>query len=61
MKVGSREDVLRFKHPRTIVIDRPGWFAMPGLIDAHGHVEWLGSSLEQVDLRGVSSLDEVAS
>ena len=60
MKVGSREDVLRFKHPRTIVIDRPGWFAMPGLIDAHGHVEWLGSSLEQVDLRGVSSLDEVA-
>ena len=60
VKVGSREDVLRFKHPRTIVIDRPGSFAMPGLIDAHGHVEWLGSSLEQVDLRGVSSLDEVA-
>ena len=33
---------------------------MPGLIDAHGHVESLGASLEQVDLRGVSSLDEVA-
>ena len=60
VKVGSREDVLRFKHPRTIVIDRPGSFAMPGLIDAHGHVESLGSSLERVDLRGVSSLDEVA-
>ena len=60
VKVGSREDVLRFKHPRTIVIDRPGSFAMPGLIDAHGHVESLGASLEQVDLRGVSSLDEVA-
>ncbi|MGA2700766.1 MAG: hypothetical protein ABSH35_06675 [Isosphaeraceae bacterium] len=59
VKVGSREDVLRFKHPRTIVIDRPGSFAMPGLIDAHGHVESLGASLEQVDLRGVSSLDEV--
>ncbi len=60
VKVGSREDVLRFKHPRTIVIDRPGSFAIPGLIDAHGHVESLGASLERVDLRGVSSLDEVA-
>ena len=60
MKIGSREDVLRFKHSRTIVIDRPGAFAMPGLIDALGHVESLGASLEQVDLRGVSSLDEVA-
>ena len=60
VKVGSREDVLRFKGPRTVVIDRPGAFAMPGLIDAHGHVESLGASLEQVDLRGVSSLDEVA-
>ncbi|MGZ3397501.1 MAG: amidohydrolase, partial [Isosphaeraceae bacterium] len=60
VKVGSREDVLRFKHQRTIVIDRPGSFAMPGLIDAHGHVESLGASLERVDLRGVSSLDEVA-
>ena len=60
VKVGSREDVLRFKQQRTIVIDRPGSFAMPGLIDAHGHVESLGASLERVDLRGVSSLDEVA-
>ena len=60
VKVGSREDVLCFKHPRTIVIDRPGSFAIPGLIDAHGHVESLGASLERVDLRGVSSLDEVA-
>ena len=60
VKVGSREDVLRFKQPRTIVIDRPRSFAMPGLIDAHGHVESLGASLERVDLRGVSSLDEVA-
>ena len=33
---------------------------MPGLIDAHGHIESLGASLEQVDLRGVASLDEVA-
>ncbi len=59
VKVGSREDVLRLKNSRTTVIDRPGAFALPGLIDAHGHVESLGASLEQVDLRGVRSLEEV--
>jgi predicted amidohydrolase YtcJ len=42
------------------VIDRPGAFALPGLIDAHGHIESLGASLEHVDLRGVSSLEELA-
>ena len=60
VKVGSRDEILRLKDPRTLVIDRPGAFALPGLIDAHGHVESLGASLERVDLRGVSSLDEVA-
>ncbi len=49
-----------FSGPKTRVIDRPGAFAMPGLIDAHGHIESLGASLEQVDLRGVAPLDEVA-
>ncbi len=60
VKVGSREEILRFKGPQTIVIDKPKAFALPGLIDAHGHVESLGASLERVDLRGVDSLDEVA-
>jgi predicted amidohydrolase YtcJ len=58
--VGSREEMMRYKGPKTVIIDRPTAFATPGLIDAHGHVESLGASLEQVDLRGVSSLDEVA-
>jgi predicted amidohydrolase YtcJ len=60
IRVGSRDDVLRFKHVRTKVIDRPEAFAMPGLIDAHGHIESLGAGLEQVDLRGAGSLEEVA-
>ena len=29
--------------------------ALPGLIDAHGHLEGLGQSIEQIDLRGVAS------
>jgi predicted amidohydrolase YtcJ len=58
--VGSRADVSRLSGPSTRIFDRPGSFAMPGLIDAHGHIESLGASLEQVDLRGVNSLEEVA-
>ena len=60
VKIGSRDEILRLKDPRSLVIDRPGTFALPSLIDAHGHVESLGASLERVNLRGVSSLDEVA-
>ncbi len=58
--VGSRADVERFRGPLTRVIDRPALFAIPGLIDAHGHMESLGGTLEQLDLRGVASLEEVA-
>ncbi|HUR28822.1 MAG TPA: amidohydrolase family protein [Planctomycetota bacterium] len=29
--------------------------ALPGLIDAHGHLEGLGRALEEIDLRGVES------
>ena len=51
---------MRFRGPSTRVIDRPDAFAIPGLIDAHGHMEALGASREEVDLRGVASLEEVA-
>jgi predicted amidohydrolase YtcJ len=33
---------------------------MPGLVDAHGHITALGASRESIDLRGVSSPQEVA-
>src|SRR5207244_8367321 len=56
----SAADVLRFRGPSTRVVDRPAAFAIPGLIDAHGHMDSLGASREEVDLRGVASLEEVA-
>jgi len=58
--VGTREEALAWKGPSTRVIDAPGTLATPGLVDAHGHIESLGASLLQLDLRGVKSLDEVA-
>jgi predicted amidohydrolase YtcJ len=39
--------------------DLRGAFLMPGLQDAHAHLLGLGSSLEQVDLVGTQSFDEV--
>ena len=38
----------------------PGAFATPGLIDAHCHLASLGAVQEEIDLRGVDRLDEVA-
>jgi len=58
--VGPAADVLAIRGPATRVVERPAEFAMPGLVDAHGHVSDLGSEIDEVDLRGVATLDEVA-
>ena len=57
--IGQLADVMRFRGPSTRMIERPGAFAMPGLIDAHGHMESMGASQEELDLRRVASVDEV--
>ena len=58
--VGDFASIERFRGPGTRMIDRATAFAIPGLIDAHGHMESLGATQEQLDLRGVASLEEVA-
>jgi predicted amidohydrolase YtcJ len=58
--VGKTAEVMPFAGPSTRIIDRPDAFALPGLIDAHGHMESLGASHEEIDLRGVAPLAEVA-
>jgi predicted amidohydrolase YtcJ len=58
--VGKAGDVLRYQGPKTRVIARPEAFALPGLIDAHVHLAELGAVREQIDLRGVDNLDNVA-
>ncbi|SIO65324.1 hypothetical protein SAMN05444166_7660 [Singulisphaera sp. GP187] len=57
--VGTTEEVLAFRGPNTQVIDRPNAFATPGLVDSHAHLCDLGASREELDLRGVDSLEEV--
>jgi predicted amidohydrolase YtcJ len=58
--VGPWPDVRHFQGRLTRLIERPKDFAMPGLIDAHAHMESLGASQEELDLRGVASPEEVA-
>jgi predicted amidohydrolase YtcJ len=53
-------DVSRNIGPSTKVIDAHGATLIPGLIDSHGHVRGLGTSLENLDLRGIASEREIA-
>ncbi|HEX7419331.1 MAG TPA: amidohydrolase family protein, partial [Thermoanaerobaculia bacterium] len=57
-EVGSSTEIRR-AHPNARVVDAPGATILPGLIDAHAHLYGLGLSLDQVDLTGTSSFDEV--
>ncbi|HKI06585.1 MAG TPA: amidohydrolase [Thermoanaerobaculia bacterium] len=45
--------------PKTRVIDLAGRAVTPGLIDAHSHLAGLGEALQQVDLTGTASYEEV--
>jgi predicted amidohydrolase YtcJ len=57
---GNAAQILQMRGPSTRLVERLGAFGLPGLIDAHGHMESLGASQEELDLRGVASLQEVA-
>jgi predicted amidohydrolase YtcJ len=58
--VGRRDEALGHRGPQTRVIEQADGFGLPGLIDAHGHVSSLGSKVDELDLRGVRSVEEVA-
>jgi len=57
--VGSSGAVMALKGASTRMIDLNGRTVIPGMVDAHGHVDNLGLALRTVDLTGTSSYDEV--
>lgn len=59
--VGSEAEVRAVARAPFTTIELDGAVAVPGLIDAHGHLEGLGESLEQIDLRAVTSYAELIS
>jgi predicted amidohydrolase YtcJ len=56
--VGAVADMVRLVGANTQRIDLPGRTIVPGLADAHVHVEGIGEALESIDLIGAASLAE---
>jgi predicted amidohydrolase YtcJ len=56
--VGEDADVKAFRGPATRVIDLAGASVLPGLADAHVHVEGIGQAAESLSLVGAASLQE---
>jgi predicted amidohydrolase YtcJ len=57
--VGGRAEVMERRGPSTEIVDIGTGLVTPGLVDAHAHLLGLGRSLEEVDLRGARSIEEV--
>src|SRR5579859_4799071 len=57
--VGSRQEALTLRGPATRMLDLGGRTVIPGMVDAHAHIENLGVSLRTVGLSDTHSYDEV--
>ena len=57
--VGTDAEVAPLIGPKTRVLDLQGRLAVPGFIEGHGHLMWLGDSKAQIDLRGTTSWEDV--
>jgi predicted amidohydrolase YtcJ len=59
VSVGSDGDVVALRGASTRVIDLRGATVVPGFHDAHAHVVGVGAWLQDVDLRGTRSYEDV--
>src|SRR5262245_36764161 len=57
--VGTTAEIGRLRGPRTTIIDARGAAVMPGFNDVHTHMLSGGLALDDVDLQGARTLDEV--
>lgn len=58
--VGKSKEILK-KYTSPRIVDAQKNYVLPGLIDAHAHLYWLGQKLEEADVSGAKSLEEVIS
>lgn len=59
LALGTDDAMRALAGPKTRLVDAQTAFIMPGLIESHAHLAGLGSSLRNLDLRGVKSYEEV--
>jgi hypothetical protein len=57
--VGNDDEVRPYIGPSTSVVDLGGKFAMPGFIEGHGHLLFLGQSKLELDLARTGNWDEI--
>jgi predicted amidohydrolase YtcJ len=57
--VGSQRGALTFRGANTRLLELNGRTVIPGMVDAHAHLDGLGTALRTVDLVGTRSYDEV--
>lgn len=57
--VGDTASAMRLRGRDTRVLDLAGKTVLPGLIDAHLHLTSIGLALQEVDLDGVPSFDDL--
>ena len=57
--VGSDDAALSLRTPETVLYDLGGRCVLPGFTDSHMHLLHTGLGLHRLDLRGVTSLDEL--
>jgi predicted amidohydrolase YtcJ len=57
--VGTTSDLSKLRGPGTVVLDAEGRAVVPGFNDVHTHILNGGVEMENVDLQGAGTLDEV--
>jgi predicted amidohydrolase YtcJ len=57
--VGAADDVAAYRGPQTRLIDLGGHTAIPGIIDAHAHLEREGLKSQRISLQGLRSVGEI--
>ncbi len=55
----GEDDLRALAGPGTEVVDLEGRTVLPGLTDSHLHLSWLALGLQQVDLTGTASREEM--
>ena len=59
--LGNRKNIQSFKGQKTLIVDQPDAFVMPGFIEGHGHFSGLGKSMSSLNFLKSKSWQEIVS
>ena len=59
LAVGTDEEIRPLIGKHTKVLNLSGKTVVPGFMDSHIHMKWTGLNLDKINLRGISSIEDV--